>query len=61
LSRAGESTKTRSSNDQTETGLEFRLSPREREVLLSGGTSYFCVVREKKASTERHAEKGLLL
>ncbi len=35
---AGESTLTASSNDETKIGLEIRLSPREREVLLAGGT-----------------------
>jgi aconitate hydratase len=35
---AGEPILTASTNDGTEIGLEIRLSPREREVLLAGGT-----------------------
>jgi aconitate hydratase len=38
---AGEQTLVVNSNDGTQIGLEIRLSPREREVLLAGGTLKF--------------------
>src|SRR5215213_4187097 len=38
---AGEQTLVVNSNDRTQIGLEIRLSPREREVLLAGGTLKF--------------------